>query len=521
LDHLVVLMFENRSFDNLLGYLYGPEERATFEGLSRGPHSNPTPPDVPGADLGPVETHRAKGFSSPYPDSGEEYPHVNTQLFGSVDPTSNRFADVDDMGSPFNTPSSPNSSPPMSGFVTDYVNTFRNSMGRMPTRDQYSQIMSCYGPEQLPVLSGLARGFACFDRWFCEVPSQTYPNRSFFHAGTSSGFVLNGPPGRFATQNSAPTIFERLMAAGRSWKVYYDPAQFVSATALIHASRLAPYFSTHFAGTGDFLEDAKNGTLPNYAFIEPNMFHPHTDMHPHSVARLADDLRIPPPDTLLGGEQLLAEVYGAVRTSETSGGSNWSNTALLVTFDEHGGTFDHVPPPSAVPPSGTPEPGEHGFRFDRSGVRVPSVLVSAWVPEGELVADVFRSTSLISTLREWWQLGDPMTHRDASAPSFVSVLNRTTPTLPEAWTDVSPLKRGPLGEIIGTIEGAIEHVEGHFGRLERDLLGDALHWEARRSGAAPPVDVSKISHRQAHDHFRRLSHSLFPQVVGAGGNGSP
>lgn len=513
LDHMVVIMFENRSFDNLLGTLYQPGEKPGFEGVHAGSHSNSVPADADGADQGVVLTHPATGFSSPYPDPGEEFPHVNTQLFGTVDPVVNRFSDVADMAPPFNSPAKPSDSPTMDGFVADYVNTYKNSMRKMPSRAAYAQILSYYTPEQIPVLSGLARSFVCFDHWFCEVPSQTYPNRSFFHSGTSSGFVLNGPPGKFELNNSAPTVFDRLMAAGKSWKVYFDPAQLVSATGLIHASRLAPHFATRFAGTLDFLEDARAGTLPNYAFIEPNMFHPHTDMHPHSGARFADALHIPAPDTLLGGEQLLSVVYDAIRKSTSSAGSNWSNTALLITFDEHGGCFDHVPPPAAEPPTGTAEAGEQGFRFDRSGVRIPTVLVSAWAPGGSVISDTYRATSLIATLRAWWRLGDPLTRRDASAQDFLSVLSRDEPVPAESWPELPPRRKGVLGEIIGRVEAKLEDLELHFGRLERDLLGEALHLENRQKGSSMEIELSGITHRQAHAHFRRLGEEWFPQVV--------
>ena len=79
----------------------------------------------------------------------------------------------------------------MDGFVADYISAFTAEMGRQPTYDEYAQIMTGYTPEQMPVLSSLARGFAVFDHWFCEVPSQTFTNRSFFHAATASGYVVN------------------------------------------------------------------------------------------------------------------------------------------------------------------------------------------------------------------------------------------------------------------------------------------------------------------------------------------
>ena len=111
----------------------------------------------------------------------------------------------------------------MSGFVTDYISAFTAEMGRQPTYEEYSQIMAGYTPEQMSVLSTLARGFAVFDHWFAEVPSQTFTNRSFFHAATSSGLLVNAPYATFPTQNTAETLFDRLDANGLSWRVYCDP----------------------------------------------------------------------------------------------------------------------------------------------------------------------------------------------------------------------------------------------------------------------------------------------------------
>jgi phospholipase C len=84
----------------------------------------------------------------------------------------------------------------MDGFVADYISAFWAETGRQPSPEQYAQIMAGYTPEQLPVLSTLARGFATFDHWFAEVPSQTFTNRSFFHAASASGFVVNAPYAR-------------------------------------------------------------------------------------------------------------------------------------------------------------------------------------------------------------------------------------------------------------------------------------------------------------------------------------
>ena len=134
----------------------------------------------------------------------------------------------------------------MDGFVTDYISYFTAETGRQPTYDEYSQIMTGYTPEQIPVLNGLARAFGVFDHWFCEVPSQTLPNRSFWTAATSSGFGFNSPMVKFVTGNDAETIFDRLDAHGSTWRVYVTEPQQFSATGVIHFQRLKDRFATHF-----------------------------------------------------------------------------------------------------------------------------------------------------------------------------------------------------------------------------------------------------------------------------------
>jgi len=434
LDHVVVVMFENRSFDNLLGRLYEPGEVASFDGVFEKELSNPIPEWADDrADRGAVAYGVARNMDTPNPDPGEEYQHVNTQLFGIVEPGSNRGRLADKMTAPFNAPA-PGRVPTMDGFVADYISAFWAERGRQPTYDEYSQIMAGYTPEQIPVLSSLARGFATFDHWFAEVPSQTFTNRSFFHAASASGFVVNAPYGNFPLRNTAETLFERLEAHSLSWRVYVDPASPLPFTGLIHASRLRRRFATHFLTTDQFFEDAERGKLPTYAFIEPNLWHGHNDMHP-PIGALAPGLAIDSPSSILGGEALLSKVYQAVRTSSSSDGSNAFNTLLMVVFDEHGGTYDHVAPPSAAPPDQAKPPGQMGFTFDRLGVRLPVVAISPWIPERTVVDGVHHHTSVIQTLRRRWNLGEPLTQRDAGAPDLTAVLSLDEPRLPEGWPD--------------------------------------------------------------------------------------
>jgi phospholipase C len=283
LDHVVVVMFENRSFDHLLGRLYEPGEVKSFEGVIGKDLKNPIPEWAQnGAARQFVPYGIAANMNTPHPDPGEEYPHINTDLFGIVDPK-NRFKPLAQMVAPYNAPDYPRQQPTMDGFVADYISAFTAEMKRGPTYDEYSQIMMGYTPQQMPVLSALGRGFATFDHWFCEVPSQTFTNRSFFHAATASGFVINFPPAAsFPVHNTAETIFQRLEAKGLTWRVYCDSPSPASFTGIIHASQLHSSFATHFSTVDDFLDDARKGQLPNYSFIEPNMWHGHNDMHPPS-----------------------------------------------------------------------------------------------------------------------------------------------------------------------------------------------------------------------------------------------
>ena len=214
MDHVVLVLFENRSLDNLLGHLYGSEDGKTFEGVIGKDLSNPIPAWAEhGVERETVPYTVATDMDAPNPDSGEEYFHTNTQLYNTLD-EHNRFKIGDAVTAPWNVPA-PGTEPTMDGFVTDYISTFTGEVGRQPTYEEYAQIMTGFTPEQVPVLNGIARAFCVFDHWFCEVPSQTFMNRSFWMAGTSSGFVTNSPAsnGRLRTPPRRCSIASRRMGA--------------------------------------------------------------------------------------------------------------------------------------------------------------------------------------------------------------------------------------------------------------------------------------------------------------------
>ena len=316
LDHVIVVLFENRSLDNLLGRLYGPEDGKTFEGVVGKDLSNPIPSWAEhGADRKVVPYTVATDMDSPNPDSGEEWYHTNTQLYNVLD-EHNRFQIGEGVTSPWNAPP-PGATPTMDGFVTDYISTFTAEMGRQPTYEEYAHIMTGYTPEQVPVLSGIARDFGVFDHWFCEVPSQTFMNRSFWTAATSSGLVVNSPVKKWLDVNDAETIFERLEAHGKAWKVYVAEPMPLSFAGIIHYPRLRDRLATHFVPFAEFERDAAAGTLPDFSLIEPNMVSGHGDYHPalgRSLIAGGVDLGVDPPSNILGGEAFLQRIYDIYRS---------------------------------------------------------------------------------------------------------------------------------------------------------------------------------------------------------------
>jgi phospholipase C len=470
-DHVVVLMLENRSFDNLLGHLYGADgapRGQPFEGVHGKELSNPIPAYAPESDRKIVRLWSGSAMDNPNPDPGEEYPHVSTQLFGVVKPEENRFKSATSMVSPFNTPQPVPAIAPMNGFVTDYIANFTRTQGRLPRYAEYSRIMQCYRPQSLPVISTLAREFAVCDHWFCDVPSQTFANRSFFHAASSSGAVINEPYAHWIRQNDAETVLERMQAKGLSWRIYFDDRDVFPLTGLIHYSRLEKFISTNFLVMQNFFDAVEAGTLPAYSFIEPRLFINHNDMHP-PIKILGETQR----SSILDGEILVNKIYDAIRLSDSKTGSNFLNTLFVIIFDEHGGCYDHVSPPAALPPDPAKVVGQFGFQFDRLGVRVPAVLVSAYIEPGTIINTPLSHSSMIRTLSDRWSLGH-FTERDRATPNTSEAFNRSLPRAREEWPVIRPRELPPAVLNATNHEHPLNALQRSIVELGNAVAGDSL-----------------------------------------------
>ena len=505
-DHVVVLMLENRSFDNLLGFLYKPEDILPSFPLGKkyaglyfdGPHTNPVPTDSGDEYAGKeIPVTVASDYFQPFPDPGEFYPHVNTQLFNIINPPGNKGKPDNKIVAPYNLPSSHSPynavcKPPMTGFVKDYISVLRSlnnpgCLGRIlnwigvnpkgfklsDKYRNYKSIMECFTPQQIPVMTTLAKEFAVFDHWHCDVPSQTYTNRVFWHCGTSSGLVNNSPMLNWFEHNDSPTLFNLMEAQKLPWKIYTD--NIVAFTALLHTKQLADFFGDDkFKSFTHFLEDAKNGSLPAYSFIEPRFFTPHNDQHPSSY----DSLLYGPSSvgSVFLGEKLIYDVYNAIKNSKNEAGSNWKNTLLIITHDEHGGCFDHIPPPCAPSPTDPPKAGQDGFKFDRLGVRVPMIMISAHIKPNTIVNEMHHHTSFLHTMCEKWGLKS-LTNRDKNAPKFHAVF--TSPGLRDisTWPEL-------LEPVIPQGWHELEYENTELNGLERYILQGVSQWKTGSTTAA-------------------------------------
>lgn len=472
IEHIVFLMLENRSFDNLLGWLYEGDDRPNhiiaspqqkdmpFQGLAPETYFNCFPDD----STSHYVRRGTRTWDTPSTDPHEPHQHVNLQLFDYLP----RLTSMQNQPLP-------GQQPTMGGFLKDFLNShagvlapacdepdpvgaLARALSRPLTRDEALQIMESFSPEQLPVINGLAKAFAVSDQWFSSVPTQTMANRAFSVCGDSMGLVNNKGFlfGLVPDRNKTRSIWQVLTEAGygtpADWMVYYQSLE-EGMFCLTEQAFNIPDSRRHVTDIGRFFEAVRRNELPSFSYLEPawyNVLPPWTNGNSYH-----------PPSDVVPGELFLKQLYDALSRNPEI----WRKTLLMITFDEHGGTYDHVPPPwGAVPPWGSgntpPYPLEDGFGFDRFGVRVPTLLISPWINE----RTVFRSptgmpydhTSIISTILSWkgiprdqWKMGA----RVDAAPTFEGVLNRTTPRTDRPAIELSEAQKAHLADMASADDG--------------------------------------------------------------------
>lgn len=265
----------------------------------------------------------------------------------------------------------------MNGFIKSYATRCGDNCGQ--------NIMKCFSPEHIPVLANLSMEYGIFDGWFASVPGPTEVNRCYASAATSYGMGTNDKVA-MATGLPQKTMFSQLQEMGLDFRVYFG----IAPAVLMFKDMRVKEVRRKYRPIGRLYKDLAAGRLPQYSWVEPNYFD-------EGEGRPADDQH--PDHDVSAGDALLKRIYDALRASPL-----WEKTALLITYDEHGGFFDHVPPPANVPSPDDILSTDDPFTFTRLGVRVPAVLVSPWVPRGSVFHAApqgqgqFEHASIVSTV---------------------------------------------------------------------------------------------------------------------------
>jgi phospholipase C len=445
IEHVFVLMLENRSFDHMLGW-----SRITGTDASTG---LPTSIDgLSGAESNPVSTSGSAPIVRGAPfalnvDPHHEFADVLAQLAGA--------AAVYPQGGPY---------PPITnnGFASRFVADFPDDFAANGCAP-----MKAFTPDQVPVLTQLATEFAVCDRWFSALPGPTWPNRLFAHAASSAGLDDSPNAGRSLTsialgfKFSNGTIYDRLDAIGKSWYIVEGDA---FPQALVLHGMLEKAFSRFISFDALKSRLEYPGYDAAFTFIEPSYGHVVGDGRNFMCGSSQHPL-----DDVTRGEALIKEVYEAIRASQY-----WDTSLILITYDEHGGFYDHVPPPPAVKPGDTwvdPTINANGFAFDQLGVRVPAVVVSPLVPRGLVDHTQYDHSSISACLRDVFGTA-PLTARDAGAHSFNKLASLSVPRTDAPTVLSSPATSGiadcEQADLAGDLLSATQELNAP---AERALLG--------------------------------------------------
>ena len=386
IDTIIVLILENRSFDHVLGY------------LSRG--AGGLPVDGIRDDPAWLAQHANSWNGATYP------PHPISRM-AIVDPPHGSRAIADQIGRP----PAGSTTPPMDGFVKAYANS-------NPTPDDVSLVMGHYTAAEVPMSDFLARNYAVCDHWFAALPAGTQPNKLMAMSGTTP-LVDNAA----VLLPDQPLVYDWLTDHGVRWCVYQSGDFFPFFTLMPSwqgeiATSLALGTGGHFRRLNHFPEDWKTAALPPVIFIEPEysdgFYDSPNDDHP--------------PTAISRGQILLHDIYAALIANP----ARWSRTMWIITYDEHGGFYDHVPPLPIV----TDVKTTTGFlvRLATSGLRVPALVVSPLVEAGAVHGQPLDHTSILQLLADKFDGGRPYSDAVAQRQPFLTplsaVLTRAAPRPP-------------------------------------------------------------------------------------------
>jgi len=409
IQHVFVLMLENRSFDHMLG----------FSGIS-------------GTDAATGQPTAVNGLRGTENNSlnGKSYPVIQPAPYAMpVDPPHEFPAVVEQLCGPGVQYASGGAYPPIdnSGFVASYA--AGGGSGDPGT------IMAAFTPSQLPVLHALAREFVVCDNWFASMPGPTWPNRLFAHAASSAGLDHSPTTAEIVLWETltgisfaAGTIFDSMNAHNVRWRLYAgDDFPMVAALHGIQLTLVHPYDQfAHDVAAADY------GV--SYTFIEPSY---------NVLADYKCSTSQHPLDDVTRGETLIRATYEAIRNSPL-----WESSLLLITWDEHGGFYDHVAPPPAIAPGDSHPGGDHnqyGFTFEQYGPRVPAVVISPWTPRNLVDHRLYDHTSIPATVERLFGM-PALTKRDAAANDLRALLTLTEPRKDAPLELPDPADSGLNGE---------------------------------------------------------------------------
>jgi phospholipase C len=436
-------MLENRSFDHLLGFsgIQGKDPSGNptkVDGLS-GKENNLSPAGAP------VSVSMPADFAMEY-GPGHEFKDVQEQMCGK--------------DGIFSSPSPP------SGEIDPKINNagYISNYARY-NKENPESIMRCFSPDQVPVITTLAKEFVVCDRWFSSMPGPTWPNRFFVHTASSGG--LDDSPNfsrevksilydGFKFENG--TIYDKLDSKKLEWMIYCDD-EFPQAISI---SGMRKRVHENFRPYKEFKQELANPAFSkSYVFIEPD-YHAFTGKFRGGNSQH-------PMDDITQGERFLKDVYETIRNSP-----HWEKSLLIITYDEHGGFYDHVSPPATVHPGDSitdPSNNHNHFNFQQLGVRVPTIIVSPLISKGLIDHLVYDHTSVLATVEKLFQLGS-LTKRDASANTLNHLFILDSPrtdaptTLPDPPAsginfkdEEQKEKSGPMAALEGALSSIISGVK--------------------------------------------------------------